>query len=378
MIAATPQIGDATGPGAWTPWASEVGAVRESLATTAEGLSDAEVISRRAEVGPNRLPAKTAKSGWRLLFRQFRGFLNLTLMVAAVIAGLVGDVKDAALISSVVVFNALLGFLQEHRAEKALAALEKLVPHLARVRRAGGVRSIAADELVPGDVVLVEAGERVPADGRLLVSHSLEIDESALTGESVAAVKDAADVLDIGATVGDRTNCSFMNTIVTRGRGELLVTATGSATEMGRVAGMLVRTEPPATPLQVQLDQLGKRLAVIALLLVSGISVLELIRGESWLEVALEAVALAVAAIPEGLPVVVTVTLALGMHRMAKESSRHEATRGRRDAGLHDRDLFGQDRDPHAEPDDRARVRVLRPSVRRDRRGLSPRRARHA
>ena len=122
VIAATPKIGDATGPGAWTPWASEVGAVRESLATTAEGLSDAEVISRRAEVGPNRLPAKTAKSGWRLLFRQFRGFLNLTLMVAAVIAGLVGDVKDAALISSVVVFNALLGFLQEHRAEKALAA----------------------------------------------------------------------------------------------------------------------------------------------------------------------------------------------------------------------------------------------------------------
>jgi Ca2+-transporting ATPase len=215
-------------------------------------------------------------------------------------------------------FNALLGFWQERRAEQTLAALKKMISPVARVRRGGRVEEIDARHLVPGDVVLLEAGDRVSADGRLLVTQNAEVDESALTGESHPVGKEAHGLLPDKAPLAERTNMAFMNTVVTRGRAELLVTDTGVATEMGRLSDMLAEAKPGPTPLQVQLDGLGHRLALIASVVIALIFSLGLLRGEPLVQTVLTSIALAVAAIPEGLPAVVTLTLAIGMHRMAR------------------------------------------------------------
>jgi Ca2+-transporting ATPase len=282
------------------------------------GLEDAQARERLARHGENRLAEKPPRSKWLVFADQFRSLLILVLVAAAVLAGAIGDVKDAVVILLVVLINALLGFWQENRAEATLAALKKMLSPEARVRRGGRVEVIPATGLVPGDVVLLEAGDRVPADGRLLVAHNVEIEEAALTGESQPAAKDAAQIVAADAPLAERTNLAYLNTVVTRGRAELLVTATGMATEMGRLTGMLEAAEPGPTPLQIQLDGLGRRLAVIAGVVVSLILVLGLLRGQPWMDTLLTSIALAVAAIPEGLPAVVTVTLALGMHRMAR------------------------------------------------------------
>jgi Ca2+-transporting ATPase len=284
----------------------------------AVGLDPAPVKDRLARHGENRLAEKPPRSKWLLLLDQFKSLLILVLVAAAALAWAIGDLKDAVVILVVVILNALLGFWQEHRAEATLAALKKMLSPEARVRRGGRVEVIPAAGLVPGDVVLLEAGDRVPADGRLLAAHNVEIDEAALTGESHPVAKDAAQVLGLHAPLAERINMAYMNTVVTRGRAELLVTATGMATEMGRLTGMLEAAEPGPTPLQIQLDGLGHRLAMIAGGVVSLILVLGLLRGQPWVETLLTSIALAVAAIPEGLPAVVTVTLALGMHRMAR------------------------------------------------------------
>ncbi len=286
-----------------------------------EGLGSAEVEKRLAVYGPNRLAEKPPRSPWLLLLAQFRNLLILILIGAAVLAGAVGEIKDAAVILIVVLFNATLGFYQEYRAEQSLAALKKMLALKARVRRNGCTAEVSADALVPGDIVLMEAGDRVPADGRLIAAHSLEIDESALTGESHVAGKDTRTPIAETAPLAERFNMAYMNTVVTRGRAELLITATGMNTEMGRLAGLLESTQEGPTPLQIQLDQLGKRLAAIALVAVLLILVLGLLRGEELVELILTAIALAVAAIPEGLPAVVTVTLAIGMYRMARQGA---------------------------------------------------------
>jgi len=282
----------------------------------AAGLTGAQVGERLARHGENRLAERPPRSKWLLLADQFKGLLILVLLGAAVLAGFVGDLKDAVVILVVVVLNALLGFWQERRAEATLAALKKMLAPSARVRRDGGVHEVAAAALVPGDLVLLEAGDRIPADGRLLVAHNGEIDESTLTGESQPVAKDAQARVPAAGPLAERLNMAFMNTVVTRGRLEILVTATGMATEMGRLTGML-EVEPGPTPLQVQLDGLGRRLALIAGVVVALILILGLLRGQPWMETLLTSIALAVAAIPEGLPAVVTVTLALGMQRMA-------------------------------------------------------------
>ncbi len=286
-----------------------------------KGLDSAEVETRLAVYGPNRLAEKPPRSPWLLLLAQFRNLLILILIGAAVLAGAVGDIKDAAVILLVVLFNAALGFYQEYRAEQSLAALKKMLALKARVRRNGITAEISADALVPGDMVLMEAGDRVPADGRLIAAHSLEIDESALTGESHVVGKDTQALTSGTIPLAERFNMAYMNTVVTRGRAELLITATGMNTEMGRLAGLLETTQEGPTPLQLQLDQLGKRLAGIALVAVLLILVLGLLRGEELVELILTAIALAVAAIPEGLPAVVTVTLAIGMYRMARQGA---------------------------------------------------------
>jgi Ca2+-transporting ATPase len=280
------------------------------------GLTAADAQRRLAEQGPNRLSEAPPRPAWRRVVDQFKGVLILVLLVAAVVAYLVGDLTDALVILVVVVFNAILGFYQEHRAEESLDALKKMLALKTRVRRDGDKQEIDAADVVPGDFVLLEAGDKTPADGRLVAVAGLQVDEAALTGES-EPVNKFTDPVDVETPWADRANMAFMNTIVTRGRGEMLVTATGMQTEMGRIAGMIRDAPQTMTPLQRQLDRLGKRLAIIAGVVVALIFALTLAHGHPLAAAALTAITLAVAAIPEGLPAVVTLTLALGMRRMA-------------------------------------------------------------
>ncbi len=285
------------------------------------GLASTEAEARLARHGENRLAEAAPRPLWLKFLDQFRNFLVIVLLLAAVLAWSIGELKDAIVILCVVVLNAALGLYQEHRAERTLSALKTMLAALARVRRDGRIEELDAARLVPGDVVLLEAGDRVPADGRLLAAHNLEVEEAALTGESHAVGKSTAAMpADHGKppALGDRVNLLYMNTVVTRGRAELLVTRTGMATEMGRLAGMIAEAGEAETPLQKQLDLLGRKLAAIAGAVVVLIFSLDLARGLPWTQAAMTAVALAVAAIPEGLPAVVTVTLAVGMWRMAR------------------------------------------------------------
>jgi Ca2+-transporting ATPase len=303
------------------PWhAIDTGNVQRMLRTdTINGLTATEATERIEQVGENRLAEKPPRSKVLAFFDQFKSLLVLVLIAASIIAGAIGDFKDAIVILIVVVFNALLGFWQEYRAEATLAALKKMLSPAARVRRAGRVEEIPATQIVPGDVILLDAGDRVPADGRLVATHNVEIDEAALTGESQTVGKDAGAIIPETAPLAERINMAFMNTVVTRGRVELLVTGTGMATEMGRLAGLLADAEVGATPLQIQLDALGRRLTAIAGVVIVLILTMGLLRGEPLVEILLTSIALAVAAIPEGLPAVVTVTLTIGMHRMAMQ-----------------------------------------------------------
>ncbi|MDO8890939.1 MAG: cation-translocating P-type ATPase [Sulfurimicrobium sp.] len=300
------------------PWSIDAEAALAHLDSSAQGLSKAEARQRLERHGPNRLREKAPRPAWMKFLDQFKDLLVIVLLGAAILAGAIGDIKDAVVILIVVVFNAGLGFYQEHRAEATLAALKSMLAQHARVRRGGEVLEIPAEDLVPGDIVLLEAGDRIPADARVLAAHNAEVAEAALTGESHAVGK-RADALAPGEhPLAERFNMVFMNTVVTRGRIEALVAATGMETEMGRITGLLESAEESPTPLQVQLDGLGKRLAIIAGVVVTLIFVLGILRGDPLVQTVMTSIALAVAAIPEGLPAVVTVTLAIGMHRMAK------------------------------------------------------------
>jgi Ca2+-transporting ATPase len=305
----------ATGP-PWHSLATEQVA-NELCSDPAQGLTDAEATVRLAERGPNRLAEKPPRAAWRKFLDQFRNFLVIVLIGAAVLAGTVGDLKDAIVIAVVVLLNATLGFVQEHRAEAALAALKNMLAPVARVRRNDEPMVVPAEQLVPGDLLLLEAGDRIPADARVLSAHAAEVAEATLTGESHPVGKAPADV-PVQSALAERRSMVYMNTVVTHGRIEAMVCATGMHTEMGKLAGLLAETAESATPLKVQLDALGARLAVIAGAVVALMFVLGLARGDDLVDTALTAIALAVAAIPEGLPAVVTVTLALGMHRMAR------------------------------------------------------------
>ena len=300
------------------PWTIGVDAVLLRLDATRQGLTDTDARQRLERFGPNRLREKPKRPAWLKFLDQFKNLLVIVLIGAAVLAGAIGDIKDAVVILIVVVFNACLGFYQEHRAEATLAALKKMLAQHARVRRGGEVQEIAAEDIVPGDIVLLEAGDRIPADARVLAAHNSEVAEAALTGESHAVGK-YADALPPGEyPLAERCNMVFMNTVVTRGRIEALVAATGMETEMGHITGLLEAAQETPTPLQIQLDGLGKRLAIIAGVVVTLIFVLGILRGDPLVQTVITSIALAVAAIPEGLPAVVTVTLAIGMHRMAQ------------------------------------------------------------
>jgi P-type Ca2+ transporter type 2C len=286
------------------------------------GLSTAEARVRLAEAGPNRLAAKKKESALAAFFRQYRDFMQIVLLVAAV-ANLVvtGDVATSAVLAGLTVFNAVVGLRQEAKAEESVQALAQMLRTVAKVRRDGQVVEVDAEELVPGDVVLLEAGDRVPADGRITVSATLEIEEAALTGESIPVGKSPEPVAGQQVPLGDRTCMAFMNTSVTRGRGELVVTATGMDTEIGHIAHLLSATTVDTTPLQKQLDGLSKVIAVIAATALVLVVLLGLLRGESFDTLFVTGVALAVAAIPTGLPAVVTALLSLGTREIARRGA---------------------------------------------------------
>jgi Ca2+-transporting ATPase len=285
------------------------------------GLSPAEATQRLQQYGSNKLAEKPPRSAWHLFFSQFKSLLIVVLIAAAAIAALIGDVLDGIVIMVVVIINAALGFYQEFQAEQSLAALKKMLALQATVRRDGRSLEIPAEDLVPGDIVILEAGNKIPADGRIIVARSLESDESSLTGESLPVDKQQQALADSNVPLAERSNMLYMNNAVTRGRAEMLVTATGMDTEIGKLADLLSQTEEGETPLQKQLASIGKRLALLALTVVAIVFAGALWRGEPLADAAFTAIALAVAAIPEGLPAVVTVTLALGMRRMATQQA---------------------------------------------------------
>jgi Ca2+-transporting ATPase len=297
-------------------------AARELDVDPSAGLSTAEAARRLEQHGPNLLAEAAREPRWRAFLRQFRDVLILILLVAAVVSLVVTrEWETPVVIVLVVLLNATIGFVQESRAEASLEALKRMLVTTAAVRRDGRIVRLDAPDLVPGDVVVVEAGDRVPAVGRLLSSTSLEIQESSLTGEAQAVAKSADAKVDERAPLGDRTTTVFMNTMVTRGRGEAVVTGTGMATETGRIAGLLREAEVAETPLQRQIGALGRTLAMVAGVVIVVVFVLGLVRGQDFGDLFVSAVSLAVAAIPEGLPAVVAFTLAMGTGRLARRGA---------------------------------------------------------
>jgi Ca2+-transporting ATPase len=284
-----------------------------------QGLNAAEAAARLAQHGPNQLMEKAARSPWRMLLDQFTDFMILVLLVAAIISGLVGDVEDTVAIIVIIILNAVIGFVQEFRAERAMAALKRMAETNARVIRDGQPLQLNASALVPGDVVLLEAGNVIPADLRLLHSAQLRIDESALTGESVAAEKQVQPLPPETQALGDRSCMAYKGTTISHGRGSGIVVATGMRTELGRIAALLNASPELRTPMQIRLARLGRRLAIAALAICVLVFVTGILRGEPLLLMFMTAISLAVAAIPSALPAVVTISLALGAHKMVRQ-----------------------------------------------------------
>jgi Ca2+-transporting ATPase len=295
--------------------------VRALKTSPKNGLASAEAAWRFGEVGPNELAEQPRPSLWRMVLDQFNNFIVIVLIVAAIVSALVGDYVEAVAIMLIVFLNALLGVIQEYRAEEELAALRRLSAPDARVLRDGRHQTIPVRELVPGDVVLLDTGNYVPADLRLVETVNLKIEEAALTGESVPVVKDARLVLTQDEALGDRRNTAFSGTLVAYGRGKGVVVSTGMNTQIGMIAAMLQAVHEEPTPLQRRLDQLGRGLGWAALAVCGVVFVFGWARGVLPLEMFIVAVSLAVAAVPEGLPAVVTITLALGMREMIQRNA---------------------------------------------------------
>jgi P-type Ca2+ transporter type 2C len=292
-------------------------AVVQALHTSPEeGLTPEDARRRLEAHGPNELTEAKRPGLTHMFLEQFTSFLVVVLLAAALISALLGTWIEAVVILAIVVLNAILGVVQEHRAEQAMAALRRLAAPEAHVVRGGHRQNVPARDLVPGDIVLLEAGNYIPADLRLIETANLHVEEAALTGESVPVEKDAGVVLRQDITLGDRRNTAFMGTLVTYGRGRGAVVSTGMLTQIGLIATMLQSVQQEATPLQRRLDQLGRVLGWSALAICGAVFLVGFMRGIPPLEMFIVAVSLAVAAVPEGLPAVVTVTLALGMREM--------------------------------------------------------------
>jgi Ca2+-transporting ATPase len=301
----------------------EVSKVAQLLAVDpAKGLSSDEAARRLEQVGSNTLTAKKKEPGWQAFLRQYQDLMQIILLGAAVINQVfTGQLGTTVVLVGLTFFNAFLGLNQESKAEASLAALQKMMKNIARVRRNGEAIEVEAEQLVPGDVVLMEAGNRVPADGRLIVAATLEIEEAALTGESVASPKNTQPIDAAEAPLGDRHCMAYMNTSVTRGRAEMIVTTTGMDTEMGHIADLLNKTEADKTPLQKQLDRLTMIIAGMAGITFVLMIVLGLAQGQEFDEIFVAGIALAIAAIPTGMPAVVTTLYSMGTRILAEQNA---------------------------------------------------------
>ncbi len=294
--------------------------IRE-LGSTREGLSSDEALRRLMRYGPNELMEKKKKSLFMMFLDQFRDFMIIVLILAAIVSGIIGEPSDTIAIIVIVILNAVIGFVQEYRAEKAMAALKKMAAPTALAIRDAMPANIPARELVPGDIVILEAGKIVPADMRLIETAQLRVEEAALTGESVPVDKHIEALHDEHLPLGDRRNMVYRGTFVTNGRGIGIVTETGMNTEIGRIATMLQEEEEVKTPLQKRLANFGQKLAIAVLIICAIIFGIGVIRGEEPLLMLLTAISLAVAAIPEALPAVVTISLALGAKKMVRQNA---------------------------------------------------------
>ena len=303
---------------AWHRLSSEE-AAQQLQADLAIGLSREEAERRAVHYGANEILERPPRPPWRMLLDQFTDFMILVLIGAAIISGIIGEPADALAIVVIVLLNGAIGFVQEYRAERAIAALKLLAAQSARIKRGGETIVIPAIQLVPGDLVSVEAGDVLPADLRLIDAAKFKVDEAALTGESVPVEKRTNRLTDEDLSLGDRLNMGYKGTLATYGRGTGLVVAIGMHTELGKIAALLGKEEVLKTPLQRRLAVFGRRLAIAALAICGIIFVVGLLRGESAVLMFLTAVSLAVAAIPEALPAIVTVALALGARRMVKK-----------------------------------------------------------
>jgi Ca2+-transporting ATPase len=293
----------------------------DRLHSTSAGLTDAEAARRLEEFGPNELQAAAGVSPWAILLDQFKNVLIIILLVATALSGVLGHGVEAIAIAVIVLFAVMLGFVQEYRAERALEAMREMAAPAATVVRSGRERVIPARDVVPGDVVLLATGNRVPADVRLIEAVNLQVVEAALTGESAPVEKQIRTLEDEELPAGDRKNIAYAGTAVSYGRARAIAIATGMSTEFGKIAGMLETVTTGKTPLQNNLDRVGKTLARAALVVVLVIVTFGMLRGQPFVEMLLFGVALAVAVVPEALPAVVTISLALGVKRMVRRNA---------------------------------------------------------
>ena len=295
--------------------------VIEELNTSLKGISPEEAQKRLLEYGPNELKEKQKKTPLMMFLDQFKDFMIIVLMIAAVISGFIGEPSDTIAVIVIVVLNAVIGFVQEYRAEKALAALKKMSSPSAIVIRNGLPVTVASSEIVPGDIVILEAGGVVPADLRLSESALLKVEEAALTGESMPVEKHVGVLYDEHLPIGDRKNMAYKGTLITYGRGVGIVANTGMNTELGKIATMLQEEEEVKTPLQKRLASFGRRLAIAVIVICAVVFGIGVIRGEKPLLMLLTAISLAVAAIPEALPAVITISLALGAKKLVRQNA---------------------------------------------------------
>ncbi len=302
-------------------WQYSIDKIAQHLKTNiTEGLKEFEVIQRLTKFGLNQLPEQKRISSFKLFINQFSSFIVWILIGALIISGFLGEWIDAVSIGVIIFLNALIGFIQEYSAERSLEALQKLIKPTSRVIREGKLQIIPSSNIVPGDLVALEAGDRVPADGRIVHTVQLSTQEAALTGESMPVSKVATILPDKELSIADKKNMAFMGTIIVSGKGRMVITETAQETELGKIASMLQVEEKEKTPLQIQIEQLGYRLVGMCLGIIAIILALSFLRGSNIITMILIALSLAVAAIPEGLPAVMTIALALGVQKMAKRN----------------------------------------------------------
>ena len=291
------------------------------------GLSDNEIKKRQAEYGINKLQDKSKESIIIKFIKQFNDFMIIILIIASILSAVMSymqgenDYIDSIIIIGIVILNAIMGLVQEEKAEKSIESLKKLTPQTCKVLRNGTIEEINSEDLVPGDIITLESGDFVPADCRLLECQSFKVEESSLTGETEPVLKDANNIYEKDVPIGDMKNLVFMATTVVNGHAKAVVTNTGMQTKVGTIAGMIIENESPETPIQKKLGSVGKILGIACLVICGIIFIIGLIKRIDPFEMFMTSVGLAVAAIPEGLPAIVTIVLSIGVTKMAKKNS---------------------------------------------------------